>query len=262
MEVVILPTPDDVARAGAAIVAHVVRGNPTAVLGLATGATQEPVHAELARMHREQALDFGQVTTFNLDEYVGLGPDHPGSFHRAMREHLFSQVNLDPARTHVPDGIAADLATTCAEYELAIRRAGGIDLQILGIGRDGHIGFNEPSSSLASRTRLKTLTAATLATVAPRLAGAVPRHVLTMGIATILEARRCLLLAHGNAKAAAVALAVEGAITARVPASALQLHPRTTVIVDEDAARDLALADYYRDVFRGKPTFQRDADGL
>lgn len=263
MEVIILPSATEASLAAARIVVRLVRTNPHAVLGLATGETPKRLYAELVRAHREEGLDFSGITTFNLDEHVCLEDAHAGSYRRYMQEHLFRHVNLRPKRTHVPDGGAADLDAACAAYEEAIRRAGGIDLQLLGIGEDGHIGFNEPSSSLASRTRVKTLTAATLDAIRARLAPGEepPRHVITMGIGTILEAKRCVLLAFGRRKAAAVAKMVEGAVTALVPASALQLHPRTTVLVDEEAAGQLALAAYYRDVHRNKPAWQRERDG-
>jgi glucosamine-6-phosphate deaminase len=263
MEVIILPSAAEAALAAARIVARLVRDRPQAVLGLATGETPRRVYEELVRAHREEGLDLSRVTTFNLDEYVGLGEAHPASYVRYMRENLFRHVNLRPDRTHVPDGRGADVDATCAAYEEAIRAAGGIDLQLLGLGADGHIGFNEPTSSLASRTRVKTLTAATRETIRAGLAPGeeAPRHVITMGIGTILEARRCVVMAWGARKAAAVARMVEGPVAAIVPASALQLHARTTVLVDEDAASALALAAYYRDVQENKPAWQRERDG-
>jgi glucosamine-6-phosphate deaminase len=264
MEVVILPSATEAALAAARIVARLVRARPHGVLGLATGETQRRLYAELVRAHREEGLDFARVTTFNLDEYVGLDDAHPGSYRRYMREALFRHVNLRPDHTHVPDGRAADVDAACAAYEAAIRAAGGIDLQLLGIGADGHIGFNEPTSSLASRTRVKTLTAATLEAIRAQLPPGEepPHHVITMGIGTILEARRCVLLAFGARKAAAVAKMVEGPVTALVPASALQLHPQATVLLDEEAAARLALAAYYRDVHARKPAWQRERDGV
>jgi glucosamine-6-phosphate deaminase len=264
MEVIILPSARETAQAAARIVTRLVHANPHAVLGLATGETPKRLYAELVRAHRDEGLDFSRVTTFNLDEVVGLDDGHALSYRRYMREHLFRHVNLRPERTHLPDGLAADVDAACAAYEEAIRAAGGIDLQLLGIGADGHIGFNEPTSSLASRTRVKTLAAATLAALrAPLPPGEEPpRHVITMGIGTILAARRCLLLASGARKAGAVAKMVEGPVTALVPASALQLHARTTVLVDEEAAGQLSLAAYYRDVHRNKPAWQRERDGV
>jgi glucosamine-6-phosphate deaminase len=222
------------------------------VLGLATGASVKRVYAEL------HALDFSRVTAFVLDEYVGLSPSHPASFHSFMEEHFLSRVNVDRRRVHLPPVEGDDLAGLCEEFERKIRSAGGIDLQLLGIGRDGHLGFNEPTSSLASRTRIKTLTSLSREANRPGFGGDdVPLHVVTMGIGTILEARHCLLVADGSAKADAVARMVEGPLTAMVPASALQLHPHVTVIVDELAAAGLSLRDYYREVQRHKPDWQR-----
>jgi glucosamine-6-phosphate deaminase len=264
MEVIILPSATEASLAAARLVARLVRANPHAVLGLATGETPKRFYAELVRAHREEALDFSRVRTFNLDEYVGLDDAHAGSYRRYMRENLFSHVNLRPDRTHLPDGRAIDVDAACTAYEEAIRAAGGIDLQLLGLGADGHIGFNEPTSSLASRTRVKTLTAATLGAIRAQLPPGEepPRHVITMGIGTILAAKRCVVLGFGARKAAAVAKMVEGPLTALVPASALQLHPRTTVLVDEEAAGQLALPAYYRDVYANKPAWQRERDGV
>jgi glucosamine-6-phosphate deaminase len=257
MEVVILPSAEAVCAAGADIVAALVRSRPAAVLALPTGATPRPLYAELARRHREEGLSFARVTTFNLDEYLGVAADHPGSFRRYMEEHLFRHVDLAPARTHVPDGRAADVPAACTAYEAAIAAAGGLDLALMGLGQDGHIAFNGPTSSLGSRTRLKTLSAETrAANQAAFGAEPVPTHVITMGIATLLEARRCVLLAHGAPKAAAVAALVEGPLTSLVPASALQLHARATVIVDEAAAGGLRLGVYYRLVQAQKPPWQ------
>jgi glucosamine-6-phosphate deaminase len=257
MEVVILPSPEAVGVAGARLVANLIARKPDAVLALPTGSTPRPLYAELVRLHRDEGLSFARVTTFNLDEYVGLPPDHPASFRRYMEEALFRKVDLRPERTHVPDGAAADVAAACTAYEAAIAAAGGLDLVLLGLGEDGHIAFNEPTSSLGSRTRLKTISAGTrAANQAAFGADPVPRHVLTMGVATILGARRCLLLACGARKAAVLARAVEGPLTALVPASALQLHPFATTLCDEAAARDLALTDYYREVYAAKPPWQ------
>ena len=252
MEVIILPTAREVGIAAAGIIARLVAAKPDAVLGLATGASVKPVYDEL------ETLDFSRVTTFNLDEYVGLSPSHPASFHAFMDAHFFSRVKLDRQRTHFPPTRGDDLARSCEEYERDIRAAGGIDLQLLGIGRDGHLGFNEPTSSLTSRTRIKTLTRLTREANQPAFGTEeVPLHVVTMGIATLLEARHCLLVADGPAKADAVARMVEGPLSAMVPASALQLHPHTTVIVDEGAAAALSLRDYYREVQHNKPHWQR-----
>jgi glucosamine-6-phosphate deaminase len=259
MEVIIQPDAKIASRVAARIVAHQVREKADSVLGLATGSTPVPLYEELVRMHREDGLDFSRVTTFNLDEYVGLAPDHPQSYCHFMRKHFFGGVNVPEDRIHIPDGLAADIPEHCQEYEEAIARAGGIDLQILGIGSDGHIAFNEPSSSLASRTRIKTITERTLkdnARFFERLED-VPRHVITMGVATIMEARTCLLMAFGESKAWAVAKAVEGPLTAMSPASMLQLHKDTRVIVDEAAASQLGRTEYYRWVYDHKPAWQK-----
>ncbi len=251
MEVIILNGATEVIEAGAAIVEAQVRQHPFSVLGLATGGTMEGVYSVLAA----RDLNFAHVTTFNLDEYVGLEASDPGSYATYMRHHLFDRVNLSREQCHLLDGSTSDIPAHCAAYEKAIVDAGGIDLQLLGIGSDGHIAFNEPGSSLASRTRLKTLTPDTRANNAPHFpqGETVPMHVLTMGIATIMEARRCLLLAYGKGKAAAIAGAAEGPITASCPASILQMHPRCTLIIDEDAAADLLRGDYYKFVYQNKP---------
>jgi glucosamine-6-phosphate deaminase len=256
MEVIIVPTQEKAALLTARIIARELQARPSLVLGLATGRTMEKVYGHLARAHREEGLSFRECRTFNLDEYVGVPPGDPASYHHYMDEHLFSHVDLDPGNTRLPNGMVPDLEAECRDYERLIREAGGIDLQLLGLGSDGHIGFNEPLSALLSRTREKALTPATLAQNAPMFGGnpdRVPRRALTMGVGTILEARRCLLLATGAAKASILAQAVEGPITAMVTASALQLHPRCQVIVDEEAARHLKGTDYYRWVFANEP---------
>ena len=259
MELIVQPTPEQASLIAARLVARVVREKPTAVLGLATGATPLTLYRELARMHREEGLDFGGVSTFNLDEYLGLAPAHPASYHAFMREHFFAHVNVEPPRIHIPDGLASDVPAYCQGYEDAIRAAGGIDLQVLGIGTDGHIGFNEPSSSLASRTRIKTLTPRTRRDNVASFGSPenVPFHVITMGVGTIMDAREVLLLAFGTKKAAAIAAAVEGPITAMSPASILQMHPVARCIVDEAAAARLARIDYYRWVYAQKPDWQK-----
>ena len=259
MEIVILSNPLEVCQQAARLMAQLVRETPTAVLGLATGSTPQGVYLELVRLHREGDLDFSRVTTFNLDEYVGLDGSHRCSYRHYMTEHLFRHVNIPEENIHTPDGMSATISRFCTEYELAIAESGGIDLQLLGLGEDGHIGFNEPVSSLASRTRIKTLTDSTVEANQGAFGpdGVMPRHVITMGVGTILEARRCLMLAYGARKAEAVARMVEGPVTAFVPASALQLHPDTVVLLDEAAASELKLKDYYRSVYRHKPEWQR-----
>ncbi len=259
MEVIILSDPEAVSRVAARIVAKCIREKPHAVLGLATGSTPVGLYRELVRLHRQDGLDFSRVTTFNLDEYVGLPPDHPQSYHSFMRSQLFEHINLRPDRAHVPDGLAQDIPQFCADYEAAIADAGGIDLQVLGIGSDGHIGFNEPSSSLASRTRIKTLTPQTLRDNARFFddPSEQPHHVITMGIGSIMDSRQVLLLAFGEGKADAVAGAVEGPVGAMMPASALQFHPRAHILIDEPASTKLTRAAYYRWVYEQKPAWQR-----
>ncbi len=258
MEVLIQPDPDRAALLVAHILAHEIRRGPKCVLGLATGSTMERVYRHLVRMHRQEKLDFSSCTTFNLDEYVGLAPDDPNSYHFYMRQHLFNQVNLDPARTHLPDGAATNHQDEGWRYEKLITDAGGIDLQLLGIGQTGHIGFNEPLSALRSRTREKALTPTTIKQNAAHFGGEdkVPRRAITMGVGTIMDARRCVLLATGAAKADIIARAVEGPITSMITASALQWHPRCTVVVDEEAAAKLQEQEYYRWIFENEPEWE------
>jgi glucosamine-6-phosphate deaminase len=259
VEVIVVPTADAACLRAARIVARLLRAKPEAALALPTGTTPRAIYAELVRQHRDEGLSFARAAAFSLDEYVGLPPDHPGSFRRAMHEALYRHVDLPPDRAHAPDGQAADLAAAGARYEAAIVAAGGLDLALLGLGTDGHIAFNEPTSSFGSRTRLKTLADETRAANQSAFGDEpVPRHALTVGIATILSARRCLLVAFGAAKATAVARMVEGPQAALVPASALQLHPQATVIVDEAAAEGLALRSYYDVVAAAKPAWQRE----
>lgn len=262
MEIIIKENGQVASEAAAHVVARLVREKPNAVLGLATGSTPLMLYKEMIRLHKEEGLDFSQVTTFNLDEYIGLPPEHEQSYRRFMNENLFEHMNIKMENTHVPDGLAADVPASCAAYEQAILDAGGIDLQVLGIGSDGHVGFNEPTSSFASRTRIKTLTQQTVADNARFFDGdesKVPHHCITMGIGTIMEARMNILLAFGANKADAIAATVEGPIAAMMPASILQNHPNAKVFIDEPAASTLQLADYYRWVYEGKPDWQKDA---
>ena len=259
MEIIIQPDPESASRVAARVIVRLVREKPHAVLGLATGSTPLLLYRELIRLYQEKQVDFSRVTTFNLDEYIGLPIEHPQSYHSFMQENLFRHINVPPANVHIPDGLAADVPVFCAHYEAQIRAAGGIDLQVLGIGTDGHVGFNEPSSSLVSRTRIKTLTVQTRRDNA-RFFGSedqVPHHVITMGVGTVMDARECLLLAFGPAKAQAIAEAVEGPITAMNPASMLQMHATAKVFLDESAAARLKRADYYRWVYENKPAWQR-----
>jgi glucosamine-6-phosphate deaminase len=257
MEVIVKTNAEDVSVEAAAIFRRQLREKPDSVLGLATGSTPVGLYDRLVTMARTGEIDLSRATTFNLDEYVGLPASHPQSYAAFMKRHLFDRVSV--AGWHIPDGMADDIPRLCADYEEAILEVGGIDLQLLGLGGDGHIGFNEPGSSLGSRTRLKTLTARTVADNARYFAspGEVPRHVVTMGVGTICDARHCLVLAFGENKATAVAAMVEGPVTAMVPASALQLHPVCTLVVDEAAASRLQRRDYYRWVYENKPAWQR-----
>jgi glucosamine-6-phosphate deaminase len=251
MLLVLKSTDEELGREAARIVANAVRRNPALRLGLATGSTTLRMYNELARLHQQSALDFSRVVTFNLDEYLGLPPKHTQSFHHFMYQNFFSHVNIDPANIHIPDGaIAGNYDQYCCSYEQSIRDAGGIDLQILGIGRNGHIGFNEPTSSLGSRTRLKVLSQETIDDNRKFFSPGekIPECAITMGIGTILEAKRILLLASGASKATAIANAIEGPLTASVTASALQLHPDVTFIVDQEASSQLKQKDYYRRV--------------
>jgi len=240
VKVIVVASPAEVCLRAARIVDRTLRARPETVLGLPTGNTPGALYVELGRLHREAGLSFARASAFALDEYVGLAPDHPGAFRRHLSETLCRQIDLPADRTHFPDGQSTDLPAACARYEAEIAAAGGIDLLLLGLGADGHIAFNEPGSSFESRTRIERLTEGTRAANRGAFGPeAVPRRAITVGIATILEARRCLLLAFGSAKATAVAQMVEGPPTGRVPASALQLHPRATILIDEAAAAGL-----------------------
>jgi glucosamine-6-phosphate deaminase len=258
MEVIIKPDPQAGCVLAAKIIAKLIRSKPDCVLGLATGNTPKPMYAELVRMHKQDGLDFSRVTTFNLDEYVGLPADHPQSYHHFMDENLFNHVNIRRENIHIPDGTVKDVPAHCREYEESIKAAGGVDLQVLGVGLDGHIGFNEPTSALSSRTRIKTLTPKTVEENSSNFDDPtkVPRHVITMGVGTIRDARQCLVLAFGDRKSSMIAHMVEGPITAMVPASALQLHQSTIAIIDEEAARRLMMVEYYRWVYANKPEWQ------
>ncbi len=258
MEVVILPSVDAIGELVADAVLDVVCRRAAPVLGLATGSSPVPAYDALVSRWSRGLVSFSGARAFLLDEYVGLQPGHPQSYAAYISRVFTSRVDFSPGAVVGPDGGAADLAAAGPAFEAAIAAAGGIDLQLLGIGADGHIGFNEPGSSLASRTRLKTLTAQTRADNARFFSSPdeVPRHVLTQGVGTILEARHLVLIASGAAKAAAVAAAVEGPVTAMVPASALQLHPHVSVVLDEPAASSLRLGDYYRETYANKPAWQ------
>jgi glucosamine-6-phosphate deaminase len=255
-EVVIVADPRAAGALVADEIARRIAAEPTLVLGLATGSTPLPVYEALAP--RLRGTDVSRVRGFALDEYVGLDPAHPESYRSVIRREVVGPLGLDPANIRVPDGAVDGIAQAGAEYERAIVEAGGIDIQLLGIGTDGHIGFNEPGSSFASLTRVKTLTRQTREDNARFFASIdeVPRHCITQGLGTILRAGHLVLLAFGEGKAAAVAGAVEGPLTASLPGSAVQLHPHATVVVDEAAASELRFADYYRETWDAKPDWQ------
>ncbi len=249
----------DAAAAGAIVadeIARLVRTTPDAVLGLATGSTPLPVYEALPA--RLAGVDVSRVRGFALDEYIGIDPAHPQSYRSVLTREVVEPLGLDPARVTVPNGSLEGIEHAGDDYERALAEAGGVDLQLLGIGTDGHIGFNEPGSSFASLTRVKTLTQQTREDNARFFDSVddVPKHCITQGLGTILRARHLVLLAFGAGKAAAVAGAVEGPVTASLPGSAIQLHPHTTVLVDEAAASELRFADYYRYTFANKPAWQ------
>ncbi|MFE3052433.1 glucosamine-6-phosphate deaminase [Nocardia sp. NPDC059239] len=243
--------------AGRIMADHVRRG--ARAIGLATGSSPLGAYRELIRQYREEGLSFAGVQAFLLDEYIGLPPGHPQSYRRFIRDEFTAHVDFADTDVHSPDGNAADIPAAAAAYERAIAESGPIAVQILGIGANGHIGFNEPGSSLRSRTRVKTLTPATREDNARFFdddLAQVPTHVLTQGLGTIGDAGHLLMIATGAGKAEAVAAAVEGPLSAFCPASILQMHPHVTVIVDADAAARLKAADYYRFAVANKPSWQ------
>ncbi|MDP5228373.1 MULTISPECIES: glucosamine-6-phosphate deaminase [Arthrobacter] len=258
MEVVILPDAARIGAMAADAIEALLKRKPDAVLGLATGSSPLPIYDELARRHVENGLDFSRAHGFALDEYVGLPVGHRESYREVIRREFSDRVNIDPRNVHSPNGAAEDILAACEEYERAIKSAGGVDLQILGVGTDGHIGFNEPGSSLASRTRIKTLIEQTRKDNARFFSSIeeVPHHVVTQGLGTIMDARHVVLVATGAQKAQAVRDFVEGPVSAICAASVLQLHPHATVLIDEAAASSLRLADYYRHTFESKPEWQ------
>jgi glucosamine-6-phosphate deaminase len=259
METIILPSSAEVGALAARKVAQLITREPAAIVGLATGSSPLAIYAELAAQVRLGSLDASQVRGIALDEYVGIPEDHPQSYASVLRREVVHPLGLALANLSVPDGRAPDIEAACAEYEAVIRDLGGVDLQILGIGANGHIGFNEPTSSFASRTRIKTLAPQTRADNARFFDGPneVPTHCLTQGLGTIMEARELVLVAQGENKADAVAAAVEGPVSSLCPASILQFHQHATVIVDEAAATQLTLADYYRYTYANKPRWQK-----
>ncbi len=255
MEVMIYKTYEEISKASAKVVADIINSKPNAVIGLATGSTPLGLYQELIRMHKEEGLDFAHVSTFNLDEYVGLTPDHPQSYHRFMHENLFNGLNIQPENVHVPSGTTSNYKAFCEWYEKRIVECGGIDIQVLGVGSDGHIAFNEPGSSLGSRTRIKTLSKETIDDNARFFddRSQVPIYAITMGVGTVLEARKIVLLANGANKAKPIADAIEKPVCCMCTASALQLHHDTTFYLDTEAAADLEMKDYYEWIQAKKP---------
>ena len=248
MEVLIFPDAQSLARKSADLVESQIKTFPDSVIGLATGSTPQGLYDELIRRHKDYHLSFARVKTFNLDEYVGIPANHPQSYRTFMDDNLFTKINIVSSNTQVPNGLSENPLDVGPAYEKMIEEAGGIDLQVLGVGTDGHIGFNEPTSSIGSITRIKTLTKQTIEDNSRffKPDEFQPKLAITMGIKTILDARRIILLAYGENKAEAVRDMVEGPLSAFCPASALQLHQRTTILIDESAASKLSLQGYYK----------------
>ena len=255
MEIIIQPSNHHIATIAAEKVCDALKKKPNLVLGLATGSTPIALYKILVQKHKNGELDFSQVTTFNLDEYIGIPCHHPQSYHTFMAKHFFDHVNIPQENQHIPLNPMCDFESYCEKYEMKIKDSGGIDIQILGIGTDGHIGFNESGSSLSSRTRPVTLSESTLKANARHFNSdmhAVPEMAITMGVGTIMEAKQCILLASGKSKSVAIVNAVEGPITASVPASVLQMHPNTYIIIDEDAASKLKEIEYYKRCYENR----------
>lgn len=258
MEVIIRPDTQSAADLTAEIIKKDLTKKPNLVLGLATGRTMEIVYSRLAEMHHSERLDFSLCRTFNLDEYIGLGPKDENSYRYYMNKHLFNKVNIDLRNTHLPYGLAEDPKEESRKYEEHMKEIGGIDLQLLGIGRSGHIGFNEPLSALFSRTREKALTPTTIKQNQGLFKNPedMPKRAFTMGVGTILDAKKIVLLATGKEKAEIISRAVEGPVTSMVSGSALQLHPKAIVVVDEEAGSLLKEKDYYRWIFENEPEWK------
>jgi len=259
MEVIILKDAAEMGSVAADSIESLLAQKPDVVLGLATGSSPLSIYDELAARCESGRISFAKARGFTLDEYVGLPPDHPERYRNVIDTVFVSRVDFAPGAVAGPDGQATDIPAACAAYEQAIHSAGGIDLQILGIGTDGHIGFNEPGSSLASRTRIKTLTHQTRMDNARFFdddINSVPTHCLTQGLGTIMTARHLVLVATGGNKAEAIHHLVEGPVSAMWPATIMQHHPHATVLIDDAAARRLQLADYYRETYSSKPDWQ------
>ena len=258
MEVIIRPTTDAAVELTAQLICDQVKAKPDSVLGLATGRTMERLYDNIVVKHQAGKVSFARCASFNLDEYVGLAGDDENSYRYYMNELLFKKIDINIDETFLPDGAAQDLELACKKYEEKITDKGGIDLQLLGIGNTGHIGFNEPLSAIMSRTREKALAPITLAQNGPLFddPADMPTRALTMGVGTILDAKRVVLLVTGKAKAEILAKAVEGPITSMISASALQLHPHCVVICDEDAASHLEGKEYYHRIFEHEPEWE------
>jgi len=260
MEITIASSYEEMSAISAKIIAKEIKRKHDLVLGLATGDTPVGTYQELVKIYQNEGLDFSKVTSFNLDEYVGLAPLHKNSYNYFMWDNLFKHININASKVFVPQGNTEDPEEFCAWYESQITKAGGIDLQVLGIGGDGHIAFNEPGSSFASRTRVKALFEQTIVDNSRFFNNVeeVPRFAITMGIGTILEARKILLIANGEKKADVVAQFIEGPVTSQITASALQLHTYVNVVLDEGAASKLKRKDYYNWVRDNKHLVQKE----
>jgi glucosamine-6-phosphate deaminase len=258
MEVIIQKDKESATKLVAKLLVHAINEDPSLVLGLATGRTMEAVYDDVVKMYEADEVDFSRCSSFNLDEYVGLPKGDSNSYRAYMNKWLFDRVNITMTKTHVPHGYAEDLEEECRSYEAKIRGVGGLDFQLLGIGASGHIGFNEPLSALKSTTRVKALNPETIAQNAPLFPSPdmMTRRAITIGVGTILESKRAVLLATGESKADIIAKAVEGPITSIVTASALQLHPHCTIVVDEEAAAKLKMRDYYDWIFNNEPEWE------
>jgi len=241
MEVIIKENYEELSKFAASIVCEQINNKPNSTIGLATGSTPLGTYKELIKLYEENKVDFSEVVSFNLDEYVGLEPDHSQSYRYFMKYNFFDHINIKSENYFLPDGMSKDISESCREYENKIKESGGIDLQILGIGANGHIAFNEPGSSLGSRTRVKTLTEKTIKDNSRFFENIddVPRYAITMGIGTIMESRSIILLATGENKADAIAKTIEGPITAMVPATIVQLHQKAIIIIDREAGSKL-----------------------
>ena len=258
LNIIKVKTPEEMGKAAADEFEAVIHAKPACVMGLATGSTPLPLYRELIAREQAGKLDFSRVRSANLDEYKGLAPNHPQSYRRFMQENLFDHISIKPENTIVPDGLAADIPAMCEAYERQIEDWGGVDIQLLGIGHDGHIGFNEPCDHFPVMTHEVKLTEMTREANKRffKSIDEVPTHAVTMGIHTVLQAKSIILMAFGEGKAEAVEETCEGGVSAFCPASALQLHPHATIIVDEAAASRLRHKDYYKYAFEHKPAWQ------